>query len=59
MYGFAAGISFIEDDPQIPAMREAWVRGYRKDAPEVQALAKNFFAHVSAEWGEGYMSRMS
>lgn len=30
LYDFAAGISFIEDDPQIPAMREAWVRGYRK-----------------------------
>lgn len=29
-YDFAAGISFIEDDPQIPAMRAAWVRGYRK-----------------------------
>lgn len=30
LYDFAAGISFIEDDPQIPAMRDAWVRGYRK-----------------------------
>ncbi|MHC8508938.1 MAG: phosphotransferase enzyme family protein [Rhodospirillales bacterium] len=30
LYDFAAGISFIEDDPQIPALREAWVRGYRK-----------------------------
>ncbi len=30
LYDFAAGISFIEDDPQIPAVREAWVRGYRK-----------------------------
>ena len=30
MYDFAAGISFIEDKPEIPAMREAWVRGYRK-----------------------------
>lgn len=30
LYDFAAGISFIEDDPQIPAMRAAWVRGYRK-----------------------------
>ena len=30
MYDFAAGISFIEDDPQIPALKEAWLRGYRK-----------------------------
>jgi len=33
LYDFAAGISFIEDDPQIPAMRAAWVRGYRKHRP--------------------------
>jgi len=26
---FAAAISFIEDDPRIPAVKEAWVRGYR------------------------------
>lgn len=30
MYDFAAGISFIEDHPQIPDMKNAWVRGYRK-----------------------------
>ena len=30
MYDFAAGISFIEDDPQVPALKEAWVNGYRK-----------------------------
>lgn len=30
LYDFAAGISFIEDRPEIPAMREAWVKGYRK-----------------------------
>lgn len=30
MYDFAAGISFMEDHPQIPALKEAWVRGYRK-----------------------------
>lgn len=88
LYDFAAGISFIEDDPQIPAMRDAWVRGYRKhramsddeereidsfimlrrmallawigshiDVPEAQSLAKDF-ARVSAELGEGYLSRM-
>ncbi len=30
MYDFAAGISFMEDHPQVPALKEAWVRGYRK-----------------------------
>ena len=30
MYDFAAGVSFIEDDPRIPALKAAWVKGYRK-----------------------------
>ncbi len=30
MYDFAAGISFMEDHPQIPNLKGAWVRGYRK-----------------------------
>ena len=30
MYDFAAGISFIEDHPQVPDMKRAWVEGYRK-----------------------------
>lgn len=30
MYDFAAGISFMEDHPQIPALKAAWVKGYRK-----------------------------
>lgn len=29
MYDFAAGISFMEDHPQVPALKQAWVRGYR------------------------------
>jgi Ser/Thr protein kinase RdoA (MazF antagonist) len=29
LYDFAAAISFIEDDPRVPEMKEAWVRGYR------------------------------
>ena len=29
LYDFATGVSFIEDHPQVPALREAWVRGYR------------------------------
>lgn len=30
LYDFAAGISFIEDHPQIPALRAAWLQGYRQ-----------------------------
>lgn len=29
MYDFAAAISFIEDDPQVPNLKAAWLRGYR------------------------------
>lgn len=29
LYDFAAAISFIEDDPRIPELKSAWVRGYR------------------------------
>lgn len=30
LYDFATGVSFIEDHPDLPALKEAWVRGYRK-----------------------------
>lgn len=30
LYDFAAGISFMEDHPQVPALKQAWVKGYRK-----------------------------
>lgn len=33
LYDFAAGISFIEDHPQIPALKAAWVAGYRALRP--------------------------
>ncbi len=33
MYDFAAGISFMEDDPQVPALRAAWLDGYRAVRP--------------------------
>jgi Ser/Thr protein kinase RdoA (MazF antagonist) len=29
MYDFAAAISFIEDDPRIPELKAAWLKGYR------------------------------
>lgn len=28
LYDFAAGISFIEDDPRVPELKAAWLRGY-------------------------------
>ncbi|MGC9368181.1 MAG: phosphotransferase enzyme family protein [Paracoccaceae bacterium] len=30
LYDFATGISFMEDDPRVPDLKDAWVRGYRK-----------------------------
>ena len=30
MYDFAAGISFMEDHQQVPALREAWLDGYQQ-----------------------------
>jgi len=32
-YDFAAGISFMEDDPRVPALRAAWLEGYRAVRP--------------------------
>ncbi len=33
LYDFATGVSFMEDHPQVPALRRAWVRGYRSVRP--------------------------
>lgn len=33
LYDFATGISFIEDDPRVPELKAAWVRGYRLVRP--------------------------
>lgn len=30
MYDFASGVSFMEDHPQVPALKDSWVKGYRK-----------------------------
>lgn len=30
LYDFAAAISFIEDNQQVPAMKDAWIKGYNK-----------------------------
>lgn len=32
-YDFAAAISFLEHEPYIPALRAAWLQGYRRVAP--------------------------
>jgi Ser/Thr protein kinase RdoA (MazF antagonist) len=33
LYDFAAAISFMEDHPHVPALKAAWVKGYRKIRP--------------------------
>jgi Ser/Thr protein kinase RdoA (MazF antagonist) len=37
LYDFAAAVSFIEDDPILPALAAAWVAGYRGVAPLAEA----------------------
>jgi Ser/Thr protein kinase RdoA (MazF antagonist) len=32
VYDFATAVSFMEDHPQVPELRAAWVRGYRSVA---------------------------
>jgi Ser/Thr protein kinase RdoA (MazF antagonist) len=33
MYDFATTVSFMEDHPRVPELRDAWVRGYRTARP--------------------------
>jgi len=33
MYDLGSSLSFIEDHPRVPEMIDAWVRGYRSEAP--------------------------
>ena len=33
LYDFAAGISFMEDHPQVPALKAAWLGGYERVRP--------------------------
>jgi Ser/Thr protein kinase RdoA (MazF antagonist) len=33
MYDFAAAISFMEEDEQIPELQNSWVKGYRSESP--------------------------
>ena len=42
LYDFATGISFMEDHPQVPALRKAWVKGYR----QVRALSDEDEAEI-------------
>jgi len=33
LYDFATGVSFMEDHPQVPTLKAAWVEGYRRIRP--------------------------
>ena len=33
MYDFATTVSFMEDHPRVPELRDAWLDGYRSVAP--------------------------
>ena len=45
LYDFAAAISFMEDHPQVPALKAAWLKGYRKarDLPDEDAAEIDTF----------------
>ena len=45
LYDFAAAISFIEDNPQVPELKTAWLDGYRsvRDLPESDAMELDTF----------------
>ena len=42
-YDFAAAISFMEDDPRIPALRAAWLAGYRGAGGRIDAAMLDTF----------------
>jgi Ser/Thr protein kinase RdoA (MazF antagonist) len=45
VYDFATAVSFMEDHPRVPELREAWVRGYRSVsdlAPAAEAELQTF-----------------
>jgi Ser/Thr protein kinase RdoA (MazF antagonist) len=45
LYDFGAAVSFFEDDPRVPELADAWVRGYRsarKLSPEDEAEIPTF-----------------
>lgn len=45
LFDFAAAVSFIEDDPNLPALMAAWAEGYRSVAallPEEEAMLPTF-----------------
>lgn len=45
MYDFATAVSFMEDHPRVPELRDAWVRGYRSVAeldPAAEAELQTF-----------------
>jgi Ser/Thr protein kinase RdoA (MazF antagonist) len=45
MYDFATAVSFMEDHPRVPELREAWVRGYRSVSeldPAAEAELQSF-----------------
>ena len=42
MYDFATAVSFIENDPMVPELLDAWVVGLRKTAPLAPRKSRKF-----------------
>lgn len=45
-YDFAASVSFIEDEPTVPALRAAWLEGYARVSPFPQAQVRRLATFV-------------
>lgn len=48
IYDLASALSFIEDQPQVPALIEAWIRGYEKFAPLTRAAREEIPTFIMA-----------
>jgi Ser/Thr protein kinase RdoA (MazF antagonist) len=46
LYDFAAAISFMEDHPQVPVLKDAWLRGYRRIRPLAEEDAREIDSFV-------------
>ena len=60
LFDIGASLSFIEHDPRVPALCDAWVRGYRSAAPLPAAdAAENPHLRAAAAAAAGRLGRLA